>query len=318
MIRPPQLVPRGATQASYERLADAFGGVLFETDEAVGQELSRLEGQLQQQVLNLLAGKLPLSSLPILPTTSNALLARVNSADVVVEQLQTYINEDPSIAIDVMKLANNTYRRKAPKPFINIHEAVLSLELNELKSMLLTVLMQPTIQIKPIYFKLFGRQLWEHARDCAQACAQLSAEHHVDYFDAHLMGLVHDVGKIVMFKLLCGAFRSTGSAVSPGADVLGNLLKEYANKLSQLVLRNWSFPQVYLDALKDQERSGDPKHMSPLGRTLYFGNLLAEAHLILQRHRFPRESMEKVLEQFGLSLALVYAVFPSAPRPQLR
>jgi len=136
----------------------------------------------------------------------------------------------------------------------------------------------------------------------------------VDANDAAFIGLTHDVGKLVIFKLLCVAFRATGSSVSPRAAVVAQIVRQYAFKLSRFVAEYWHFPQVYVQALEDQASASAAGEMSSLGRTLYYGNLLAEAYAVLQKYRYSGPDLEQALQQLGMSLSRVYDIFPAAPR----
>lgn len=39
-----------------------------------------------------------------------------------------------------------------------------------MRTLLVACAMRPVFTIKPVYFRLFGRSLWQHALDCAHAC----------------------------------------------------------------------------------------------------------------------------------------------------
>jgi HD-like signal output (HDOD) protein len=190
----------------------------------------------------------------------------------------------------------------------------LGLEIEELRTILLKALLRPSIPIKPIFYNLVGKPLWDHARDWATACKTLAPNHQIDADEGYLLGLVHDAGKLLIFKLLCSAFRATSATVSPRAGIVAGMVQRYANDLSHRLSRHWNFPPSFLDAIEEQGTTA-PARMSALGRTLFQGNLVAEAYVVMQKHRFSRSTLDEALRRFDLSLDLE---FPAAPRPAAR
>ncbi len=302
------------TATNYEELAEAVNGLFTESDSEADQALNRVEHYLQQKVRSVLDGEYPLDSLPLMPATVSALLPKLNEAPFTVDRVYPFAMQDPAVAAEIIRFANEGSRKGSAKPISNPNQALEELAPDTLRSVLTKVMLRPTIPIKPIFVQLIGKPLWDHARDCAQACAELAYENQVDANDAAFIGLTHDVGKLVIFKLLCVAFRATGSSVSPRAAVVNQIVRQYAFKLSRFVAEYWNFPQVYVQALEDQASASAADEMSSLGRTLYYGNLLAEAYAVLQKYRYSGPDLEQALQQLGMSLSRVYDIFPATPR----
>ncbi|MGQ0591105.1 MAG: HDOD domain-containing protein [Gammaproteobacteria bacterium] len=303
--------------SNYDLLADALNGLYIDGDDGDDMTLNRLEISLQQKVKAVIDGEYPLDSLPIFPTTASALLPRLNDSEVSLERIEPMVAQDPALAAEVIKLVNDGFLKRSLKPVTSLEQALGVLEIEQLRTILLKALLRPSIPIKPIFYNLVGRPLWDHARDCATACKTLARNHQIGADDGYLLGLVHDAGKLVIFKLLCSAFRATSATVSPRAGIVARMVQRYANELSHCLAQHWNFPASFLDAIEEQG-SAAPARMSPLGRTLFQGNLVAEAYVVMQKHRFSRSTLDEALRRFDLSLDLVYSIFPAAPRPAAR
>ncbi len=303
--------------SNYDLLTDALNGLYVGGDDIDDMTLNRLEISLQQKVRAVIDGEYPLDSLPIYPTTASALLQRLNEAELSLERIEPLIAQDPALAAEVMKIANDGFLKRALKPITSLELALGSLDLEPLRTLLLKALLRPSIPIKPIFYNLVGRPLWDHARDCAIACRALARYHQVDAAEAYLLGLVHDAGKLMIFKLLCSAFRAMSATVSPRAGIVARMVQRYANELSHCLAQHWNFPASLLDAIEDQGSAAAPR-MTPLGRALFQGNLVAEAFIVMQKHQFSRSAIDEALQKFDLSLDLVYSIFPAAPRPAAR
>jgi hypothetical protein len=231
------------------------------------------------------------------------------------ERIEPMVAQDPALAAEIIKLANDGFLKGSLKPVTRLVQGLGVLESERLRTILLKALLRPSIPIKPIFYHLVGRPLWDHARDCAMACKTLAPNHLTDADDGYLLGLIHDAGKLMIFKLLCSAFRATSATVSPRAGIVARMVHRYANELSHCLAQHWNFPASFLDATEEQGAIA-PARMSPLGRTLFQGNLVAEAYVVMQKHRFSRSTLDEALRRFDLSLELVYSIFPAAPRPR--
>jgi HD-like signal output (HDOD) protein len=302
------------TTINYEELADAIIGIAAGAGTDVDFKPNSLELNLEEKLCTVLSGEYPLDGLPIFPATANALIPRLNDAQLSKERIHPFLVQDPTIAAEIIRFANDSFLRPSVTPVSNVEQAVHGMELESLRSLLLKVLLRPSIPIKPIYFNLLGKPLWEHARDCSDACRKLAYEHQVTEADAALVGLVHDLGKLVIFKLLCSTFRINAVRISVRAPIVARIVQQYGLRLSRFVAEQWHFSPACVTALHEQEHEPDPTQMTALGRNLYFGHLVAEANLVLQKHMFQVPVIETALQQFGLSLNRVYDIFPATPR----
>lgn len=291
-------------------LADAFNDLMFGAAALGPSDFNEIERTVFDRATNTLLGNLPLKRLPQLPATTARLLGELNDPDISVDSILRLVNRDVGLAAEMLKLANSVYFRRSDQEVTNLRQAVVVVGLNGLKQMLANLVLGEVVKIKPIYFRMFGQQLWQHSEECAIACSKLAAGQQADSYTAYLLGLVHDVGKIVMFQLLLEAFRSVHPGVEPRPHVLVKLITERSAPLSHLVAQSWEFPRPILDALREQAQRTPEEERSALGRTLYFGNLLSEAHLLLRRGRFQPEIVDRFLQNFGMNLEMLNDVYP--------
>lgn len=289
-------------------LADAFNDLMRGAAVLADGRLNDAERRVQERVTNTLLGNIPLENLPRLPATTMGLLARVNDPEVSADEVLGLINRDAALSAELLRLANSAYFRRG-REVCNPKQALVTVGFNGLKAMVVNLLLKPVIQIKPIYFKMFGQQLWDHSQDCAVACMRLSTGQKADSFNAYQLGLIHDVGKIVIFQRLVEAFSAVDPGVEPRPHVFVKLITRHAMPLSHLVAQSWEFPRIYLDALRAQAQGEMPDEMAELSRTLYFANLLTESYSLMRRRRFPPDRIERFLKGFGMNLELITQVF---------
>ncbi|GAB6042004.1 hypothetical protein JCM17961_26800 [Endothiovibrio diazotrophicus] len=294
-------------------LPDAFIDLMYGAAALADDELNELEQRLHDEITEALAGKLSTEQIPHLPTTAYALLSRLHDPEVTADELISLIKGDPALSAEMVRLANSALFRRGDREVTNLKQATLAVGFNGLRSMVLTSLMQPVLNIRPIYFKLFGQQLWDHSSECAMACAAIAKRHDIDTFNAYLLGLIHDVGKIVLFQMLVETLRVMDPDLKPRPYVLVKLILASSRQLSVEVAKAWQLPEIYQEALRAHAEKSTPAQMPPLGRLLFYGNLLGEAHLALRRKRLPEPAVERLLNGFDLNLEMVRALFPDAP-----
>jgi len=294
-----------------ESISDVFNGHLFgaaPSSEAV--RFNEIEQYVYDRTNNMILGNMKIDALPRLSSHTTTILEKLNDPKSSVEEITRYIHEDPVIAAEVIKLSNSAYFKLTSKELTHLNEAIVILGFDNLKSMIANVLMKPVIQIKPIYFKMFGKQLWVHSQDCAIACKKQALAQDVDPFAAYLIGLVHDLGKVVIFNLLLKAFREVNPDIAPRPHVFARIIAEHTAKLSHLVAQSWDFPKLYLDALRDQEVHQQLEKMSSLGKNLYYGNFFAEIKFLREKGSLPEEVIECHILDHGFDVERFNEIYP--------
>ena len=293
-------------------LPDAFLDLMFGAAAMADDELNEMEQRVFDEVTATLAGERELTGIPRLPATATALLGRLNDPEASADEVIELVQQDPALTAEVLKLSNSAVFRRGDQEVTNLKQAALTVGFNGLRSMVVNSLMQPVVNIRPIYFKLFGQQLWDHSQHCARACSVIAKRQQVDTFDAYLLGLIHDVGKIVLFQLIVDAFRTMDPELKPRPYVFVKLILSSSRHLSVRVADEWQLPQLHRDALRAHAEVNQPTGMSKLARVLFYGNLLSEAHLVLRRERIPAQAVERLLRGYSLKMEMVDALFGDA------
>jgi HD-like signal output (HDOD) protein len=296
-------------QGAQVDLADAFNDLMFGAAALADSDLNQMELYVRERVLDYLRNGFELDSLPKLPATAASLLVKLNDPEIDADELIGLIDQDPSLSAELLKLANSAYFRRSSNEITNFRQAIVTIGFNGLKSMVSNILLKPVVSIKPIYFKMFGQQLWDHSQHCAFACSRLATGQSSDTYNAYLLGLIHDVGKIVIFQLLVDAFRSIDPDEKPRPHVFVKLITGVSRPLSVLVASSWELPSLYTNALRDHARKLPAATLPALSRTLFYGNLLSEAYLLLRRRRFDDETMDRYLQSFGTNVDLIHDIF---------
>jgi len=157
------------------------------------------------------------------------------------------------------------------------------------------------LNIRPIYFKLFGAKIWDHSASTAAIAKQLASDFSCDKETAYLNGLVHDIGKIMIFQLMVNAFRSARPEDSPNSLVFKKLLNDKSMLISLLVVKEWQMPDAIVTAIHDLALTSKRPAKTKMGRILYEANLVSELIMMHSQKKLSPEQYLEISKQEKLS-----------------
>lgn len=284
-------------------LTTAFYDVMFGKSDEAAETLNPLEQAVCDDVSRLLEHRDISSLVPPLPAQIIQITNAVNDDSTDFRVLQGIIETDVALAGEIISKANTPAFRRTEKPTENIQEAVASLGLSGVADIANNILMKRVLDIKPIYFKMFGQQIWDHSDECAVLCRFLADDY--DPGLCYLLGLLHDVGKVVMFKSLVDAFTIAHPEHQPGGKLFKDMMIQYSLWLSWRVAESWDMPESIVGALKQQRYDA----AEGLGVILLQGNFLSEMNMLAKVAQIDLEEMAAIFGQKGLSEEKVAAAF---------
>jgi len=281
-------------------ISTAFYDSLFGKLEG-SSSLNELEEETLICVRNNLNDKEKLSKrIPPLPVVLLELLDTLKDERAEFLDLVAVIEKDPSLAINVLKISNAAKYSRGGEEILSLRKAVCLLGVAGVANITTTVLMKTLMPDKPIYFKKFGRQIWVHSLQCAHLSQSLAIHYNLDEFDAHFLGLIHDVGKIIIFESLCHAFGRVLSDELPGSHSFKELMSEMSLDMSHCIAKEWGLPKSYCEALSEQ----NTKRTSKLSKILYKANILSEIHLLFTKKLIDEEQVEKLVGKLKVDVSI--------------
>lgn len=268
-----------------------------------------LERTVYAEVLKVLKTGVTPDSLPGCPRIITQLLELLDSENSTYHNIVALVEQEPLVATEVIKVTNTPLFRPKTGEVTNLDVASQLLSMQQLGAIVSTVLMKRIFNIKPIYFKMFGKYLWDHSQQCAVACRYLAKRAGEDEFTAYLIGLLHDIGKLVIFQELLNALRETHPGVHPDPEILAGIIDETAAQLSCVSLKHWQMPVAVQAAICEQARVTDPEQLSGLGYILYAANTLSEIWLLRQHGLIDGITSNELLAEQGLDASLLDDIF---------
>ena len=139
------------------------------------------------------------NSLPVLPHVVTRVMAMDPGSTTFFDDLVAVLETEPNYAVRVLAAANNVMTRSVT-PITRLKDAVVRLGAREVASLIITMsvvhLFHPGTDAE--------RGLWMHALEVAALSRVLArqADRQLDPENAYLCGLLHDVGRFVMFQVV--------------------------------------------------------------------------------------------------------------------
>ena len=191
-------------------------------------------------------------------------------------QISSLIKKDPALAADVLKMANS------PGFFIarridNINDALITIGLNQLESVLIAVHIKKILDKNTQKYK----EIWKHSYRVATYNSYLSV-----YFNyktlkesAYLAGLLHDLGKLAILSIDEILHDVIITILNRNNDSRFLFIEEATIGISHITIgallaKKWQFPDKLVEAIKGHHVPDPKANNKPLIYLTYLADTL--------------------------------------------
>ena len=193
---------------------------------------------------------------PIMPQVVREVQAVIKRPKSTSEELAQVIEKDPVIALRLISVSNSPVYRGVSE-IKNVKSALPRLGLKETMNIVLAIANKSLYRTDNVPFKILMDKLWVHSLASAYG-AKLIAQHLKleDLEKLFLMGLTHDIGKILLLK----AFADVSKNKRLNMDAITGNIQEAHITLGSLLLKRWGFDKEFVNVLshhEDKELSTD-------------------------------------------------------------
>lgn len=288
-----------AEEIRYTQLAVQSSSQLF-YDYLVGGHNDERVSELERQVLLDINGLLDnpaqvLGRVPQLPQSVSKLMNLLDSDDFDLKQFCSIVEKDPVIAAQLISVANSAQYNPVGDVFTDIKRSFDLLGVQGVKQYVLLAFMKNASTISHVYYRALGEKIWVHSEETARISRDLARSRGLEADTAFLIGLVHDMGKIIVFKLIVDAFLRSNPDDRHGSSVVKHLLSQKSMQLSVLVAGHWKMPEVLITAIRDLALSDRKSASSPLGQVLIDANFISEWKRVLSAGLSSEQEFEQAV-----------------------
>lgn len=201
-----------------------------------------INGYLEESTLNV----------PVFHSVAVRLQQLLARADFSIDEVNKLIIADPGLASQVLRVSNSSFYSGLNK-VTTIRDAIVRLGATAVANIAMVATQQDMYQSADAKLNGIMSTLWQHALCCAIGAKWLADKTNLGALaeEAFLAGLLHDVGKLYLLKVMEEIIKegkSTG-AISPAllSEVLHSMHVEHGHRL----MRSWNMPEEYSNVVRD-------------------------------------------------------------------
>ncbi len=182
---------------------------------------------------------------PLLPQVASQVVTLAASASVDASKMSALIHRDPSLAGQVLRIANSA--AYAPRmPIVSLQQAVARLGLNVISEIAFAASLQSGVFKVPGYEGELKR-IWRHSLASGVWAKEIARIRRTNVESAFLCGLLHAVGKPALLQLLVDVARELGGSAEAKFLILH--IEEQHRALGKRVAEAWQLPSPVLVAI---------------------------------------------------------------------
>lgn len=283
-------------------ISSLLGTRAVATEESKAQE-SKLRVILDAEMVGITD-----KSIPKLSPSALSLMQDLMSADVDQNKIASAVSEDPGLAGKVLSMANSPVFTASDINISDIPHAVAMLGHAKLRQVVMNSLMADQFELKASYFKDFGVGLWEHSAEVAINAGKLAADNGGDAGRAYFAGLIHDIGKLIIFKKLVQLHQQDNQ--QPHPQVFGHLLNDYSQALTRRACEVWELPEYWYSAVMEWQMGELEDLESPESIALFFANYFSELHTLFVAGEITQFELIWRLQEIGSSVEQFEGLYP--------
>jgi len=178
-------------------------------------------------------------------------------------EVEALIEQDAVLASNLLRCANSPFYGGLEK-IVTVREAIVRLGANQVGKLVVLINQKGSFQAQSPLLQSFMPVLWRHSVAAAFGCQWLAARCKLDQIghEAFLVGLLHDVGKLFLLRVIDEVKTERGDAFHLAEPLVLELLKSMHAEQGHQLLARWDIPELLTEAVRrhhDEDLvAGDP------------------------------------------------------------
>ena len=208
------------------------------------------------------------------------------------------IEQDAIIAGKVIELANSAIYNRSGKDVLDLHNAFMLLGQKGLTEGVINGFISKMVPTKQVYYKSYGKLIWQHSQLTGQIAKTLADAQQLNQSEAYLLGLLTNLGNMVIFHLLVDAFAIVSPDDQPNSEDFKRLVLKYGPELTLNIAKLWGFPHTILKPLAVQVKVTGTSSLKaygekfPIALTVFEARQLAMAQLLIDSKKIAVDELD--------------------------
>jgi len=192
-----------------------------------------------------------ISYLPPIPTVMVELVQALNNEDIELGALSKIIAKDPSMSVNVLKVANSAFY-KLPVKVNTIDHAVRMLGTREIASLCIACTAGKTLKAPVNQATIDLSMFWQHSVATGVIAKVLCSELGIHtQNNIYLAGLIHDVGKIILDRFMHDVYKEivklTYNEYISVTEAEQRVIGESHARVGGWLMEAWNLPPIFVD-----------------------------------------------------------------------
>lgn len=241
-----------------------------------GQRITRFQNIMAYSETKLFS---LMATMPAFPNSGYALLQLTNDINCPPKEVVRVIDRDPILTMHLLKLVNSEYFGLAKK-ITSIKEAVVFLGINTIKNLALGIVPLELLAISETPYAL--TDILRHSLAVAIIARKLARNlgfSQAQATDCYVAGLLHDFGKLALFKLLPDDYgpllKREATLAMPFTDLEKKTVSTTHTAVGELLGRKWGLPELIIQSMAGHHDATFCAS-SPLLDCIFAANLIAQ------------------------------------------
>jgi putative nucleotidyltransferase with HDIG domain len=211
------------------------------------------EKPLVELINEHLAGDL--NNLPVFHSVAVKLQQMLSNREFKIDSIIDQISEDQSLSSQVLKVANSSFYAGLSK-VATIKDAVVRLGAQEIANLAMVASQLEIYKSENAILNKYMQDLWSHALSCAVGAKWLASKTGYTNLvsEAFMGGLLHDIGKLAILKVLDDISSSKEANATFSATLINEVMERMHEDVGLRLMQTWSLPESYGNIAKNHHR----------------------------------------------------------------
>lgn len=191
-------------------------------------------------------------NVPVFHTVALKLQQVLSRPDFTIDDVAQLIIADPGVASQVLRVANSVFYSGLAK-VATIKDAAVRLGAKEVSNIAMLATQQDFYRSDNPQLGQVMRILWKHALCCAIGTRWLATKTGYGSLshEGFLAGLLHDIGKLFLLKVLDELSRSGELGISVSPALVTEVLNSMHVEQGYTLMKKWNMPEIYCEVVRD-------------------------------------------------------------------
>lgn len=205
-------------------------------------------------------------SLPVFDRTAMTLREMIDRGEFDPQKVDRLVASDPALSSSLLRHANSSFFGGIEK-VITTRDAIMRLGVRQVAELVLLASQREQYRLADPTLKQLSEKLWRHAVACGIGARWLARK--IDLGEqasvAFLAGLLHDIGKLLVLRVLDELMAERGRHFAPSQDLILQLVDGLHCEQGEALMRTWNIPPIYGEVILHHHDDECPESRPVLG-----------------------------------------------------